>query len=64
MLNKFNAKLQPFYIATIVGFSKEVYSVPENESLRVSVYRSGDTESHIVVLIASHPNDGTATGIS
>ena len=31
-------------------------------TLKVSVVRSGDTESHVVVLIANHPYEGSATG--
>ena len=49
----------------VISFSQEAYSVQENKkSLRVSVQRSGDTESHVVVLIASDPYDGMATGKS
>ena len=54
-----------FFSVAVISFSQEAYSVPENRKLlKVSVQRSGDTESHVVVLIASHPYDGTATGKS
>ena len=44
-------------------FARGMYSVWEDEQvLTVSVERSGDTESHVVVLIATHPTEGTATG--
>ena len=49
---------------TTVSFSQEAYSIGENEQiLTVSVVRSGDTESFVVVLVASHPDEGTATGM-
>ena len=54
-----------FFSVTDISFSQEAYSVPEErESLSVSVHRFGDTGSHVVVLIANHPYDGTATGKS
>ena len=46
-----------------VSFSQEVYSVGENEqTLTVSVLRSGQIDSFVVVLVANHPYEGTATG--
>ena len=46
-----------------VSFSQKTYSVGENkDTLTVSVVRSGDIESTVVVLIANHPYGGTATG--
>ena len=48
-----------------VSFSQESYDVGENENtVNVSVVRSGDTESQIVVLIASDPIESSATGTS
>ena len=32
------------------------------QTLTVTVERSGDTESHVVVLIATRPIEGTASG--
>ena len=44
-------------------FAQGMYSVREDEEvLTVSVERSGDSDSHIMVLIATHPSEGTATG--
>ena len=34
----------------------------DEEVLTVSVEGSGDSDSHVVVLIATHPSEGTATG--
>ena len=46
-----------------VSFSKETYSVDENDQkLILSILRSGDIESSVVVLIANHPYAGTASG--
>ena len=46
-----------------VSFSDETYSVGESEQkLIVSILRSGDIESSVVVLIANHPYAGTAFG--
>ena len=46
-----------------VSFSQEKYSVGENEqTLTVSVLRSGQIDSFVVVLVANHPYEGTATG--
>ena len=46
-----------------VSFSQEKYSVGENEHiLTVSILRSGKIESFVVVLVANHPYEGTATG--
>ena len=40
-----------------------MYSVKEDENvLTVSVERSGDSDSHVMVLIATHPSEGTAKG--
>ena len=47
----------------VVSFSQETYIVRENENaLNVSVVRSGNTESDVVVLVANRPNEGSATG--
>ena len=47
-----------------VSFSQKAYSVGEREkTLNVSVIRSGDTESYVVVLVANHPTEGLATGM-
>ena len=41
----------------------QTYSVREDEGiLTVTVERYDDTEGHIVVLIATHPTEGTANG--
>ena len=46
-----------------VSFTQGNYSVRENEEvLTVSVEGSGGNGSHVVVLIATHPSEGTATG--
>ena len=46
-----------------ISFSQATYSVEENEQiLVVSIVRSGDTESFVIVLVANHPYEGTATG--
>ena len=46
-----------------VSFTRGNYSVREDEGvLTVCVERSGDSDSHVVVLIATHPSEGTATG--
>ena len=46
-----------------VSFTRGIYSVREDEEvLTVSVERSGDSDSHVMVLIATHPSEGTATG--
>ena len=46
-----------------VTFAQGMYSVRENEEvLTVFVERSGDSDSHVMVLIATHPSEGTATG--
>ena len=55
----------PFFLenAPNVTFAQGMYSVCEDEQvLTVSVKRSGNMESHVVVLIATHPTEGTATG--
>jgi len=47
----------------MVSFSQEIYFTEEsNETLRVSVLRSGDIDSLVVVLVADQPYKGTATG--
>ena len=47
----------------VVSFTQERYSVREDEGvLTVSVERSGTTEGHVLVLIATRPTEGTATG--
>ena len=49
--------------AAMVNFSQEIYITEEsNETLRVSVLRSGDIDSLVVVLVADQPYKGTATG--
>ena len=46
-----------------VSFSQVSYSIGENEqTLTVSVVRSGEIESFVVVLVANHPYEGTAAG--
>ena len=46
-----------------VSFTQGTYSVREGEEvLTVSIERSGDSDSHVMVLIATHPSEGTATG--
>ena len=46
-----------------VSFTQGMCSVREDEEvLTVSVERSGDSDSHVMVLIATHPSEGTATG--
>ena len=46
-----------------MSFTQGNYSVREDEGvLNVCVRRSGDSDSHVVVLIATHPSKGTATG--
>ena len=46
-----------------MSFTQAMYSVREDEEvLTVSVERSGDCDSHVMVLIATHPSEGTATG--
>lgn len=62
LLNHFVHDNFPLLVATI-SFSQEAYSVGESEqTLTVSVVRSGDTDSYVVVLITNHPYKGTATG--
>ena len=47
-----------------VSFSQATYSVRDDEgTLTVTVERFSDPESYIGVLIATHPTDGTATGM-
>ena len=46
-----------------MSFTQAMYSVREDEEvLTVTVERSGDSDSHVMVLIATHPSEGTATG--
>ena len=46
-----------------VSFTQGMYLVREDEEeLTVTVERSGDSDSHVMVLIATHPSEGTATG--
>ena len=46
-----------------MSFTQGNYSVREDEGvLTVWVERSGDSESHVVIHIATHPSEGTATG--
>ena len=49
-----------------MSFTQAMYSVREDEEvLTVSVERSGDSDSHVMVHIAAtHPSEGTATGPS
>ena len=47
----------------IMSFSRGNYPIMEDEKVvTVSVKRSGCSDSHVVVLIATHPSEGTATG--
>ena len=46
-----------------MSFTHGNYSVREDEGvLTVSVRRSGDSNLYVLVLIATHPSEGTATG--
>ena len=46
-----------------MSFTQGMYLVREDEEvLTVSVERSGDSDSHVMVHIATHPSEGTATG--
>ena len=46
-----------------VTFTQDTYSIGEDDKvLTVSVERSGDSDSHVVVNITTHPSEGTATG--
>ena len=46
-----------------MSFTRGMYLVREDEEvLTVTVERSGDSGSHVMVLIATHPTEGTATG--
>ena len=48
-----------------MSFTQAMYLVREDgEVLTVSVERSGDSDSHVMVRIATHPSEGTATGLS
>jgi len=47
----------------MVNFSQGIYITEEsNETVRVSVLRSGDIDSLVVILVADQPYKGTATG--
>ena len=47
----------------MMSFSQGNYSIMEDEKVvTVSVKRSGCSHSLVVVLIATHPSEGTATG--
>ena len=44
-------------------FTQAKYSVREDEEvLTVSIEKPGDRDLHVMVLIATHPSEGTATG--
>ena len=46
-----------------MSFTQAKYSAREDEEvLTVSVERSGDSDSHVVVHVATHSSEGTATG--
>ena len=46
----------------IISFSQSSFDVVENETvIVVDLVRSGDTTSEVVVLIGSHPHQGSAT---
>ena len=46
-----------------ISFSQGNYSATEDEKVvTVSVTRSGCSDSYIVVLLATHSSEGTATG--
>ena len=48
----------------IISFSQSSFDVVENETVIViDLVRSGDTTSEVVVLIGSHPHQGSATGL-
>ena len=47
-----------------VSFSQSSFKVVENEAaIVIDLVRSGDTTSEVVVLIGSHPHQGTAIGL-
>ena len=60
-----NYGITPFSEQTpSVSFTRGMYSVREDEEvLTVTVERSGDSDSHVMVHIATHPSEGTATGL-
>ena len=46
-----------------VSFSQATYFVAENnKTLRVTILRTEDIESSVVVLVTNHPYESTATG--
>ena len=48
----------------IISFSQSSFDVVENETvIVVDLVRSGDTTSEVVVLIGSHPHQGSAIGL-
>ena len=47
-----------------ISFSQSSFDVVENEAVIViGLVRSGDTKSEVVVLIGSHPYQGSAIGL-
>ena len=47
-----------------ISFSQSSFDVVENEAVIViGLVRSGDTTSEVVVLIGSHPYQGSAIGV-
>ena len=55
--------IREILFCTDITFRQQTYSVREDEGiLTVTVERYGDTEGHIVALIATHPTEGTANG--
>ena len=47
-----------------ISFSQSSFDVVENEAIIViDLVRSGDTTSEVVVLIGSHPYQGSAIGL-
>ena len=51
-------------IVARISFSQSEFMVKENEEvIRVELVRSGDTSMEVIVLIASHPYEGSAAGI-
>ena len=50
-------------VVSYVSFTQAMYSAREDEEvLTVSVERSGDIYSHFIVVVATHPSEGTANG--
>ena len=51
------------YPVATVSFSQEEYTVREGEQrVTVSIVRSRNTTSNVVIMIASRPSEGSATG--